>query len=602
MADSYNLPSPSQPSFAAQVTQQSHLTSTPPIKSRDSPPSPTDLTTPTTSSIDGTTAGIPTKRGVRNLNPEQLAKKRQNDRDAQRAIRERTKTQIETLERRVKELESGQAYQHLQDVIHEREALREENASIREKLSTVMGLLNPIVDKPDTGSDDAHHTIIAEQSARPQPLRRPSTDLRSVSRTGTDLRSPVQDTGASSYRLSFDRNPQSPQPYLPDRGTPQHAPSSPSSTSTSGRIRQQQTERGQHGRPTEAGAYVGQSHPQSHHTSAASSPPNHPASPPDTARPWPPPAAGHKRPLSSLSHSPRPETYHIYHSSPYPLASPQSKPRWARTPQHIDSQCSLDNIFDDFIKASRGRLNDGVPLDDLVPRDIDFKPLVYGGRTVTDETTPAQSSLALLLADVMKGFSNVDGWPEKIGKVVMCFYYLRWYLSPTQENYEMMPAYMRPVEEQLQIRHPIWMDMVPWPALRAKIVRIVPSFPLVDFFPPYTLTLCLNWPYGADAIGCLTAGPGHTDNRSSSTTSYRSGSASSSKLDSGLPADWPSKEDDRELRVTPMYWSHVNQLENWSLGKNFGQSIPQLAGTYRIKEKEGERGNREQDTCEMGQV
>ena len=135
--------------------------------------------------------------------------------------------------------------------------------------------------------------------------------------------------------------------------------------------------------------------------------------------------------------------------------------------------------------------------------------------------------------------------------------------------------------------------------MRAKLVCITPSFPLVDFFPSYTLTLCLNWPWGAAVTGCLMAEPNASTHRSSSIASYRSGSGSSSTQDPSLPADWPTKEDDRQLRLTPTYWSHVNQLENWSLGKAFGDDIPALKGTYRIKEKDGERGNREQDTREM---
>ena len=57
-----------------------------------------------------------TGRAVSNLTPEQLAKKRANDREAQRAIRERTKNQIEILESRIAELQSLDAYQELHKV------------------------------------------------------------------------------------------------------------------------------------------------------------------------------------------------------------------------------------------------------------------------------------------------------------------------------------------------------------------------------------------------------------------------------------------------------------------------------------------------------
>ncbi len=84
-------------------------------------------------------------RGVATLTPDQLAKKRANDRDAQRAIRERTKQTIENLERRIQELTAQQPYQELQAVIREKDAIQAENTEIRRRLSTVLTLIQPIV-------------------------------------------------------------------------------------------------------------------------------------------------------------------------------------------------------------------------------------------------------------------------------------------------------------------------------------------------------------------------------------------------------------------------------------------------------------------------
>lgn len=84
-------------------------------------------------------------RGVASLTPEQLAKKRANDREAQRAIRERTKQQIEALERRIQELTAQQPYQELQAVIRQKDAIQAENEEIRRRLASIMSILQPIV-------------------------------------------------------------------------------------------------------------------------------------------------------------------------------------------------------------------------------------------------------------------------------------------------------------------------------------------------------------------------------------------------------------------------------------------------------------------------
>ena len=84
-------------------------------------------------------------RGVANLTPEQLNKKRANDREAQRAIRERTKGQIESLERKIQELTSQQPYQELQHAIRQKELVEAENEEIKQRLNSVLGIIQPIV-------------------------------------------------------------------------------------------------------------------------------------------------------------------------------------------------------------------------------------------------------------------------------------------------------------------------------------------------------------------------------------------------------------------------------------------------------------------------
>ena len=79
------------------------------------------------------------------MTPEQLAKKRANDREAQRAIRERTKTQIETLERRIEELTSQDPYRELQEAIRAKELVEAENEDIKRRLTQVLGIIQPLL-------------------------------------------------------------------------------------------------------------------------------------------------------------------------------------------------------------------------------------------------------------------------------------------------------------------------------------------------------------------------------------------------------------------------------------------------------------------------
>ena len=111
----------------------------------DDAPSPSSTDNNRSSKKRRTTSTTTISRGVANLTPDQLAKKRANDREAQRAIRERTKNQIENLERTIQELTSQQPYQELQSVLRHKEAVEAENADIKRRLSSVLSLIQPIL-------------------------------------------------------------------------------------------------------------------------------------------------------------------------------------------------------------------------------------------------------------------------------------------------------------------------------------------------------------------------------------------------------------------------------------------------------------------------
>ncbi|KAL9118331.1 MAG: hypothetical protein Q9187_005123, partial [Circinaria calcarea] len=108
-------------------------------------PSPTDTVSSAPRSNKRRRGSASGSRGVANLTPDQLAKKRANDREAQRAIRERTKTQIETLERTIRDLTSQQPYQELRQVLQQKEVVEAENRNIKLRLSAVIDLIKPLL-------------------------------------------------------------------------------------------------------------------------------------------------------------------------------------------------------------------------------------------------------------------------------------------------------------------------------------------------------------------------------------------------------------------------------------------------------------------------
>lgn len=83
-------------------------------------------------------------RSVATLTPEQLARKRANDREAQRNIRQRTRNHIESLEQRIRDLSGDR-----QDVRNVEEIQRR-NEELEEELKRLKDILHALED--DMGS------------------------------------------------------------------------------------------------------------------------------------------------------------------------------------------------------------------------------------------------------------------------------------------------------------------------------------------------------------------------------------------------------------------------------------------------------------------
>ncbi|KAM6506531.1 hypothetical protein FSOLCH5_013506 [Fusarium solani] len=78
-------------------------------------------------------------RSVSTLTPSQLARKRANDREAQRVIRARTKEHIERLERELEERKSMQSRdQTVQELLRHNKALEEELMRLKESREVPM--------------------------------------------------------------------------------------------------------------------------------------------------------------------------------------------------------------------------------------------------------------------------------------------------------------------------------------------------------------------------------------------------------------------------------------------------------------------------------
>lgn len=164
-------------------------------------------------------------------------------------------------------------------------------------------------------------------------------------------------------------------------------------------------------------------------------------------------------------------------------------------------------------------------------------------------STPRPSDpISSLMIDIISKFPHISGLPEQVAVLYSMFTHMRWWVYPTQENYDRMPDWMAPRPSQLVSPHPAWIEHIPWPKMRDKVVRNYQDYPFENWFLPFTSGLSVNWPY--EPVDCLIITP----------------------------------EQDDPI-INPVFQRHISRLDNWSIGPQFTATYPDLADTCTVREK-----------------
>ncbi|KAK1501731.1 BZIP transcription factor [Colletotrichum abscissum] len=509
----------------------------------------------------------PGSRGVANLTPEQLAKKRANDREAQRAIRERTKNQIENLERRIQELTSQQPYQELQAVQRAKEAVEAENADLKRRLATFIASIQPLISasppsQPPPPPADPHPAVFPSPSGSYSQVHQHNGPISAHNAsTPNSAASPASIDPTAGWQTTPNGSGGG------GGGGPVSDLSPPNHMYAASKMLDQQRQGLRHGLdlgPERLGldfllldqnARVGKI--QSGVNGAQDTPSyNHVPMKHDWTGVGP---VTHSR-SPSLSgptvHTPRSQVDYPQQQSqgqqqqqqqqPSSSAPPESRALGHHTAEvkNCGPTCPLDSLLLDFLHERRQRAADGLSTHEIIgPRYPSVLSLL----------NPANSKyshpLSKVFTDILATFPDLSALPQRVAVLYIMFLIMRWQISPTQENYDRLPEWARPRPAQLFTEHPAWIDHVPFPAMRDKLCRDYnPREYLFDnFFVPFTTTLSLNWPY--------------------------------EETDTLLQV--PESD---EVLINPVFERHLRRLENWTLGQAFNQTFPKLRETYNLKE------------------
>ncbi|KAJ5420254.1 Protein of unknown function DUF3425 [Penicillium sp. CMV-2018d] len=98
-----------------------------------------------------------------------------------------------------------------------------------------------------------------------------------------------------------------------------------------------------------------------------------------------------------------------------------------------------------------------IPCPDVPSSPLDF---IYGTKT---------NALADQIHTALQRRPVRD--PERLAGGWLVYHFSRWVIVPSPETYGRLPVFLRPVQDQMIIPHPLVLDFIPWPRLRLNLIR-----------------------------------------------------------------------------------------------------------------------------------
>lgn len=473
---------------------------------------------------------------------------------AQRAIREKTKQRISELEAIIDHLRNSDHNKELQAAILAKEAAEAENADIKRQLVSITATMQDLITPRQPKPEELAYVSPASQacfSTNPLPasastIVSPPNSATSPAGTldGHTRDAPQQDfpPSVSQYDRLLDRQRQDMERGLKigqdrvslDRlvNLPSNVPGFLSTRGISNR--------------SDADVAGGSQSSYPYHNS-----PGHYHD--NTQRPFANQGSGsfHYHPYSQTT-AMQGGSYHSHPAvsphRPDAYYPPQGEQQiWATPSLHHERTCTMDDILLKLLQERRDLLAQGQPRSAVVgPRYPSVASLL------NKDSSPTHPLSDIFIA-IIHTFPSLNRLPEQLATVYLMFLIMRWQVELTEESYDRLLPFARPVPIQLTKPHPAWMDMVPFPLMREAMIRNMGEYDIDEFWVPYTNTLSVNWPYDDSYVLIQMPGTG-------------------------------GEQGEPEVTINPVFDQHIRNVENWTVGEAFRRRFPELHGTFKLKE------------------
>ena len=160
-------------------------------------------------------------------------------------------------------------------------------------------------------------------------------------------------------------------------------------------------------------------------------------------------------------------------------------------PHIVEDESPLSMMYMEFRAGVNRMLAQGIPLDSVLGPIDPIVDLLFRPRHANDRFTACSWACELARIHV-----NIDVF-TKLANAFLLARYMRWVLSPSLENYLLLPEIMRPTRAQRTIPHYPSADLFSLPAVREHLVR--GQLSLAEAIgTPGTHGIKFHWPFSIE--------------------------------------------------------------------------------------------------------
>ncbi|KAF2145186.1 uncharacterized protein K452DRAFT_222013 [Aplosporella prunicola CBS 121167] len=206
-------------------------------------------------------------------------------------------------------------------------------------------------------------------------------------------------------------------------------------------------------------------------------------------------------------------------------------------PQTSSTVSPITYVVTTFREAKRQLRADGCPM----PKVFGLPQVDYNAILAGETDFALEQPLSVWVARITNVFFSKVGLPEKLALAGMLRDVMKWQICPSKQNFEKLPEWVRPTQNQTVIPHDPTIDFLPWPAVRDYFLHNQEQ----HVAGVLGNSLSVNWAYEESRMFFYDS-------------------------NSGI------------LMLSPAFEEHIRNIDNWSLAPSIFEQMPYLMGKVRM--------------------